>query len=130
MEDLSKIERRRKKSYEWQRKWRAENPEKHKATAMRAYRKRIKKDPDYWRSDKIRNYMHKYRGHPDFDREMPELCECCGNSQGERALSLDHCHETGQFRGWLCHKCNTGIGMLGDSLTTVSKAVEYLKRME
>ena len=130
MEGLSQIERKRLRRCEIQRKWRAENPEKHKAMNMRAYKKIIDKDPEYWRSEKRRNYMHKYRGHPEFDREMPELCECCGSAQGEKGLSLDHCHETGKFRGWLCHKCNTGIGMLGDSLGAVSKAVEYLKRIK
>lgn len=29
-------------------------------------------------------------------------------------------------RGLLCVKCNTGIGMLGDSVATIARALEYL----
>ena len=43
------------------------------------------------------------------DRSPPELCECCGEkSRTRRSLHLDHCHDTGRFRGWCCHHCNTG----------------------
>ena len=28
---------------------------------------------------------------------------------------LDHDHETGQFRGYLCKRCNTGTGLIGDN---------------
>jgi len=41
---------------------------------------------------------------------------------------LDHCHETNTFRGWICHKCNTGLGGFSDNLTTLKKAVNYLNR--
>jgi hypothetical protein len=60
-------------------------------------------------------------------RPRPAACECCGGN-GKRALSLDHCHSTGQFRGWLCDNCNLGIGKLGDSVEALQRALEYLKR--
>ena len=41
---------------------------------------------------------------------------------------LDHCHETGTFRGWLCHHCNVGLGGFKDSLTRLKKAVEYMTK--
>ena len=44
------------------------------------------------------------------NRPHPESCECCGNIS-ERTLHLDHCHNTGRFRGWCCHQCNTGNGI-------------------
>lgn len=43
-------------------------------------------------------------------------------------MSLDHCHHTGLFRGWLCGKCNTAIGKLGDTLEGVKRAVAYLEK--
>src|SRR5262245_54201848 len=49
-------------------------------------------------------------------RPMPDRCECCGDPRGDKQLCFDHCHETGEFRGWLCNLCNTGIGKLGDNL--------------
>ena len=55
-------------------------------------------------------------------------CECCGDSTS--VLNWDHDHETGKHRGWICSNCNTGIGKLGDNLEGVTKAVEYLKRVD
>jgi hypothetical protein len=43
-------------------------------------------------------------------------------------LCLDHNHETGKFRGWLCDNCNTGIGKLGDTVEGLERAIAYLKR--
>lgn len=40
----------------------------------------------------------------------------------------DHNHETEQFRGWLCHKCNLGLGNLGDDVERCLRAAEYLNR--
>lgn len=39
---------------------------------------------------------------------------------------IDHCHTTGKVRGLLCTRCNTGIGMLGDSIGIVTRALAYL----
>ena len=33
----------------------------------------------------------------------PDRCDTCFS---EKPLMLDHCHETGQFRAWLCKACN------------------------
>ena len=41
---------------------------------------------------------------------------------------LDHCHDTGTFRGWLCHHCNVGLGGFKDSLTRLKKAVLYMTK--
>ena len=54
-------------------------------------------------------------------------CDCCGKPV-TRNWQLDHDHETGELRGWLCKMCNTGLGNLGDTLESLNKAVAYLKR--
>ena len=46
------------------------------------------------------------------------------------AFCLDHDHEKNIFRGWLCHCCNTAIGMLRDDPTTVMRAYKYLKEFK
>ena len=51
-------------------------------------------------------------------------CECCGRVS---KLFLDHCHETDFFRGWLCRECNSSIGLMGDSVEGVRKALTYLE---
>lgn len=67
-------------------------------------------------------------GLPAPTRAVPATCECCSRPPGRRALALDHCHTTGNFRGWLCWLCNSAIGKLGDTSESVGKAVAYLKR--
>jgi hypothetical protein len=59
---------------------------------------------------------------------MPEFCECCGALASGR-LDLDHDHETGKFRGWLCNTCNRGVGMLGDNVHGIMRAMSYLTRL-
>ena len=42
----------------------------------------------------------------------------------------DHDHNTNQFRGWLCHKCNLGLGNFADDVSRLTSAIKYLKNYE
>ncbi len=42
-------------------------------------------------------------------------------------LDLDHCHETGAFRGWLCYSCNGTIGKV-EKFIGVRRLETYLLR--
>ena len=44
--------------------------------------------------------------------------------------AVDHDHSTGEVRGILCKKCNSGIGFLGDSIDTILNAYNYLARFK
>jgi hypothetical protein len=50
------------------------------------------------------------------------------NCKSEAPLACDHDHQTGEFRGWLCKNCNTGLGLLGDSIAGVRSMLAYLTR--
>lgn len=42
--------------------------------------------------------------------------------------AIDHCHQTGEFRGLLCRRCNVGLGMFKDAPQSLYRAVEYLRK--
>jgi hypothetical protein len=58
--------------------------------------------------------------------EKPPVCDCC--SREYHLMCLDHDHLTNRFRGWLCHKCNSGIGHLGDTIEGLENALAYLRK--
>lgn len=58
--------------------------------------------------------------------EQGNCCAICSKSFDETKRFIDHDHDTGKVRGLLCSSCNSGIGLLGDNLKSVMKAVEYL----
>jgi hypothetical protein len=57
-------------------------------------------------------------------------CAICGTFKpgGRGMFHVDHNHRTGKLRGVLCHKCNTAIGLLGDSPCAARAAADYLER--
>ncbi len=64
------------------------------------------------------------RGQPEPTRPRPEFCEWKGCTR--KATCLDHCHSTGVFRGWLCRRHNSALGLLGDTFEDVYGGVSYL----
>lgn len=76
-----------------------------------------------------RNAEYRKHAPPPHERDCPPRpangdCQCCGRT---RKLCLDHDHETGEFRGWICDRCNRGIGALDDLPGGLLAAVEYLQ---
>lgn len=53
---------------------------------------------------------------------------CCICTVEMNPPHVDHCHTTGKVRGLLCHKCNTALGLLGDSADRLNVAADYLRR--
>lgn len=63
------------------------------------------------------------------DVDLVRHCQSCSvelvDARGSQGKCVDHCHDTGRFRGVLCNKCNTVEGAIKDG--TVDKVVAYLK---
>ena len=56
-------------------------------------------------------------------------CHVCAQPEGVKIaerLCLDHNHKTGEFRGWLCHRCNRLLGLAGDSPDRLIALAAYL----
>ena len=41
---------------------------------------------------------------------------------------LDHNHNTGKARGWICDTCNTGIGRFKDEVKLLERAIEWIEK--
>ena len=109
---------RREQSRRNARKHRLANPE----SVRESKRKWLAANPG-----RLQELKRKWRGLPEPARPCPELCEAgCGRV----AQCLDHDHQTGMFRGWLCRSCNFAIGQLGDTLEGVNRAAEYLRHAQ
>jgi hypothetical protein len=55
------------------------------------------------------------------------VCAICGDGPGVKGVfDIDHNHETGQYRGLLCHPCNCVIGHFKESTTLLESAISYL----
>ncbi len=56
-------------------------------------------------------------------------CAICEKilSYPNKNTHVDHDHTSGKVRGVLCHTCNTGLGKLGDSIESLTRALNYLK---
>ena len=66
----------------------------------------------------------------DFESKLAEQggkCAICETTDsGSMAFHADHDHKTGQKRGVLCHKCNTGLGLLKDDINILCSAINYI----
>lgn len=87
--------------------YRAANPEK-----ARAWRRKAKTgfSPEF--ADKL----FKAQG---------GVCAICKAELDFYKANADHDHDTGKPRGFLCGRCNRGIGILGDNVEGVQRVMNY-----
>lgn len=111
-------------SRKYHREWKRRNPQEREKSRLRMKAAR-EADPK-----RFVTYNRRYKGLPEPVRSEPLVCDCCGRPPKGKHLCLDHDHETGRFRGWLCGACNRAIGQLGDSVRGVMRAVRYLQNAE
>lgn len=87
----------------------------------------------------VAGQKHDWKRHygvtPDIYRYLVEraggkcsICRTTNPGKGVNHWSIDHDHSTGDLRGILCRRCNTGLGMFGDKLYLVRAAADYLSQ--
>lgn len=84
-------------------------------------------------TQKKRNLAFKERKRLQQEEEMgrprPLRCEICNDEGYGRKPSIvfDHCHSTGNPRGWLCDRCNKVLGLVKDKVSLLLELAIYLE---
>ena len=102
----------------------------HRVLPLIAFTKHTQRiDGAYYLQTRCRECRSEYRSNNRSAKASappkPEHCNCCHKKKKE--LVIDHIPESNTFRGWLCQRCNTGIGPLGDTLEGVLQGAVYLE---
>jgi Recombination endonuclease VII. len=112
------ITRDRQRCREYDRKRRAENPEK------------VRKE--FFRSHIRRKYSLSEEDYGLLMSAQLGTCAICGITFSQKSMSdkphVDHDHKSGKVRGLLCGFCNRGLGQFKDDRHLLMSAVEYLDR--
>jgi|APSaa5957512535_1039671.scaffolds.fasta_scaffold03125_18 hypothetical protein len=99
-------------------------------TGRRSYCKVCSKA--YWLAHKFNITLKDYDKMLSNQNNKCGICQTSFNSidkrtGNQRAFAVDHDHKSNEIRGLLCSKCNIGLGLLGDTLEDLHKAVKYLE---
>lgn len=103
----------RKRANATRRKWRINNPDKHKCYVLR------------------RTYgisLEEYNAILLAQGGACGICKSATVGNCGRRLYVDHNHETGKVRGILCGKCNSVLGFVSDTPGILEAAIDWLKR--
>ena len=100
---------------------------------MSLYYKRRNATPELKQKQREWSYRRRYGITPaEYDQMLSNqngACKICGSKdskKGDHRFMVDHCHTTGRVRGLLCGPCNSAIGLLGDNISTLQNAINYL----
>jgi Recombination endonuclease VII len=115
------LEKKRRRSRERMRRWRAKNPQR-SLELNREYQRKHRV-----RLRKLENEKRRRRTEIKAGRPIPSACEICGQNSF-RVLDLDHDHKTGKLRGFLCSRCNVTLGKCDDDIKILQKMILYLTR--
>lgn len=109
--------------------WREKNVEH-----MKNYRKEYHKKPEV--KAHYKDYMmiwHLNKREKLVGSPRPEKCPVCGRTpmgglRGRGRICVDHCHQTGKIRGWLCDDCNVALGRVDDRIDILKNLIKYLTK--
>ncbi len=63
-----------------------------------------------------------------FELQSGGCAICKQKCPSGKKLAVDHNHETNEFRGLLCVRCNTALGSIQEDEDLIWNMLEYLKR--
>lgn len=66
------------------------------------------------------------KGKEELLTDQGGMCPICKTVLAVKGSHVDHNHTTGEVRGLLCGKCNTGLGQFSDSPELLLAAAKYL----
>lgn len=95
--------------------------------SSREYRRALRKaDPEGQRR-RNRAYLERLNAKKEQIAGRPRAVQCELCSEAGRTV-FDHCHDSGEFRGWICDRCNKVLGLVYDSKTLLDKMIQYLDK--
>lgn len=104
------------------------NRERIRGIANKYHKKFPDKRPKWARTAYIkREYGIKDEQYKQLLQSQYGICAICCLLSPNGHFDIDHCHKSGKIRGLLCRKCNTGIGLLGENVENLTRAIEYIK---
>lgn len=83
-----------------------------------------------WRANGMDLTVEQYMALYDAQGGRCAICQTPRPPYGNERTGLapDHCHDTGVVRGLLCFRCNTALGVFGDTVKGLEVALRYLRR--
>lgn len=91
-----------------------------------------KKWLDEWEHKVVKKYGITVEEYRSMLVSRNNLCAICIQPEKRmlgdepQRLSIDHCHTTGKVRGLLCSQCNSLLGLAGDDINRLTRAIQYL----
>ena len=139
-------EEKRAADREASRKYRKAHPERASVSHQQYYdanREAVLESSRKWRRDhpeqareRNRKWRENHRGYrygviyEQLLTEQAGVCAICDGNRSNRALGVDHDHNTGTVRGLLCDRCNKGLGFFADNPEWLERAAEFLRRAQ
>lgn len=99
-----------------------------RANRARVYRaNNLEKSRETYRRHNVKRYHGITAEEYDGLRAQAKACSICGY---EERLVLDHNHSTGVKREFLCHHCNTALGLLNEDPERMERMIAYVRKHE
>jgi hypothetical protein len=108
---------------EYARRWYWKDPDKRRARRRELNKLARLSNPEKVRTEK-RDY-HRAMMEKKVGRPRPNMCELC-MGQFRKQPHADHDHKTGIYRGWICNRCNSVLGMVRDDTSLLKSMMAWI----